>query len=62
MPFETTADTTEATAADDPECIGSDEFTVWYDLTLASTTEVVLDTFGSDYDTTLSAWPAIGAA
>jgi hypothetical protein len=57
LPFETTADTTEATVApDDPECIGRDEFTVWYRLTLASTTEVTLDTFGSDYDTTLSAW------
>ena len=57
VPFSVTADTTEATrAADDPECIGGDEFTVWYDLTLASTTEIVLDTFGSDFDTTLSAW------
>jgi hypothetical protein len=57
VPFEVTADTTEATRADDdPECIGGDGFTVWYDLTLGSTTEVVLDTFGSDYDTTLSAW------
>jgi hypothetical protein len=57
VPFETTADTTEATVApDDPGCIGGDEFTVWYRLTLSSTTEVVLDTFGSDYDTTLSAW------
>jgi hypothetical protein len=57
VPFEVTADTTEATRADDdPECIGGDGFTVWYDLTLGATTELVLDTFGSDYDTTLSAW------
>jgi hypothetical protein len=57
VPFTVTADTTEATrAADDPNCIGDDEATVWYDLTLAATTEIVLDTFGSDFDTTLSAW------
>jgi hypothetical protein len=61
LPFEVVADTTEATrAADDPNCIGDpefpEEFTVWYDLILDSTAEVVLDTFDSDYDTTLSAW------
>jgi len=57
VPFSTTADTTEATRADDdPECVFEDGFTVWYTLTLASSTEVVLDTFGSDYDTTLSAF------
>jgi hypothetical protein len=57
VPFTVTADTTEATRADDdPDCVGGDGFTVWYDLTLAATTEVVLDTFGSDYDTTLSAF------
>jgi hypothetical protein len=57
VPFSVTADTTEATRAeDDPQCIGDDGFTVWYDLTLSGTAEIVLDTFGSDYDTTLSAW------
>jgi hypothetical protein len=57
LPFQVTADTTEATrAADDPECLGEDGHTVWYALTLGSETEVALDTFGSDYDTTLSAW------
>lgn len=57
LPFQVTADTTEATrAADDPECVGEDGHTVWYALTLGSETEVAIDTFGSDYDTTLSAW------
>jgi hypothetical protein len=57
LPFDATANTIEATrAADDPECIGPDNNTVWYSVTLASTTEIVVDTFGSDYDTTLSAW------
>jgi len=57
LPFDATANTIDATrATDDPECIGPDNNTVWYSVTLASTTEVVVDTFGSDYDTTLSAW------
>jgi hypothetical protein len=57
VPFGATADTTEATrAADDPGCIAEDGNTVWYELTVVTTTEVVVDTFGSDYDTTLSAW------
>jgi hypothetical protein len=57
VPFEATADTTEATRAeDDPSCIGDDGNTVWYSVTLTETTEIAIDTFGSDYDTTLSAW------
>jgi hypothetical protein len=57
LPFEATADTVETTRADDdPSCIGDDGNTVWYSLTLSTTTEVAIDTFGSDYDTTLSAW------
>jgi hypothetical protein len=57
VPFEATADTTEATRADDdPSCVGDDGHTVWYTVTLSTTTEIVVDTFGSDYDTTLSAW------
>jgi hypothetical protein len=55
IPAAETADTTEATVADDdPTCVGLDTHTVWYDLLLAEETEVVFDTFGSDYDTTLS--------
>jgi hypothetical protein len=57
VPFDASADTTEATRADDdPECVGGDGFSVWYSVTLAANTEIVVDTFGSDYDTTLSAW------
>jgi len=57
LPFGDTADTTEATRADDdPSCIGEDGNTVWYTVTLGGTTDIVVDTFGSDYDTTLSAW------
>lgn len=57
VPFQVTADTTEATrAADDPSCIGEDENTVWYSLSMSTTTDLIIDTFGSNYDTTLSAW------
>jgi hypothetical protein len=57
VPFEDTEDTTEATvAADDPTCIVPFTNTVWYSVTLAAATEIAVDTFGSDYDTVLSAW------
>jgi hypothetical protein len=57
LPFEAVADTTEATRADDdPFCVGDDGQTVWYAVRLSVTTELAVDTFGSDYDTTLSAW------
>ncbi|HET6211622.1 MAG TPA: hypothetical protein VFE14_01985 [Micromonosporaceae bacterium] len=57
VPLQADADTTEATRADDdPSCIGPDTNTVWYAVRLASDADIVLDTFGSDYDTTLSAW------
>ena len=58
VPFEATEDTTEATVADDDptECVGGSTNTVWYAVTLAATTEIGVDTIGSDYDTVLSAW------
>ncbi|HEY2956781.1 MAG TPA: hypothetical protein VGM21_01020 [Actinomycetota bacterium] len=57
LPFEATQDTAEATrAADDPECVDGDGHTVWYSFTPSADVDVVVDTFGSDYDTTLSAW------
>jgi hypothetical protein len=60
VPFEATEDTTEATeAADDPDpsCVPEPvTHTVWYSVTLAATTEIAVDTSGSDYDTVLSAW------
>lgn len=54
--FTDTVDTIEATeAADDPDCAGAGA-TVWYTLTLTDDTFVEINTFGSDYDTTLSAY------
>lgn len=57
LPFEDTVDTTDATqAGDDPvECFGAGP-TVWYRLTPAADTFVEINTFGSDYDTTLSVY------
>jgi hypothetical protein len=49
-------DTTTATSApDDPQCAGTGP-TVWYAFTPTSDVKVGIDTFGSDYDTTLSAY------
>ncbi len=59
VPFEATQDTTEATVADDDPattCVGAVTHTVWYSVTLSATTEIGVDTAGSDYDTVLSAW------
>jgi hypothetical protein len=58
VPFEATEDTTEATVADDDpaDCVGGSTNTVWYAVTLTATTEIGVDTIGSDYDTVLSAW------
>lgn len=58
VPFTDTVDTTEATsAADDPEpeCVGTGR-TVWYSFTPSTNARVAADTFGSDYDTTLSVY------
>jgi hypothetical protein len=56
LPFGDTTDTTEATTApDDPFCAGNGR-TVWYTFTPSADIDVVADTFGSDYDTTLSAY------
>jgi hypothetical protein len=43
------------TAPDDPECAGNGH-TVWYRFTPSADTRVNADTFGSDYDTTLSVY------
>lgn len=56
VPFTDTVDTREATVApDDPECAGRSA-TVWYAFT--PTTDMVLEanTFGSNYDTTVSVY------
>jgi hypothetical protein len=56
LPFSDAVDTTEATqASDDPECAGAGP-TVWYALTLGENAFVEINTFGSSYDTTLSAY------
>jgi hypothetical protein len=56
LPFSDSIDTTEATtASDDPDCAGQGP-TVWYAFTPAEDIRVGADTFGSDYDTTLSVY------
>jgi Family of unknown function (DUF6299) len=56
LPYTDARDTTEATTAPgDPNCTGQGP-TVWYVFTPGTTIEMLVDTFGSDYDTTLSAY------
>jgi putative Ig domain-containing protein len=56
MPFTYTQLTTLATQApDDPFCAGSGH-TVWYSFTAANDMRVEANTFGSDFDTTLSVY------
>ncbi|HWO70969.1 MAG TPA: hypothetical protein VNP94_09485 [Actinomycetota bacterium] len=56
VPFSDSLDTSEATTApDDPDCAGNGH-TVWYAFTPASDLTITANTFGSDYDTTLSAY------
>jgi hypothetical protein len=56
LPFTDSLSTIEATSApDDPDCVGG-AHSVWYALTLKKDTNVVADTFGSSFDTTLSAY------
>jgi hypothetical protein len=56
LPYTNSENTAQATtAADDPDCVGNGH-TVWYTYTPTSTADVVANTFGSDYDTTLSAY------
>ncbi|MGH3041034.1 MAG: hypothetical protein ACRDNG_04730 [Gaiellaceae bacterium] len=56
LPFSATSSTLEATTApDDPSCWGNSA-SVWYAYTPLVSPRIVADTFGSDYDTTLSAY------
>ncbi|MDQ3937574.1 MAG: hypothetical protein M3253_02720 [Chloroflexota bacterium] len=56
LPFNDAIDTTDATTAvGDPDCFGRGP-TVWYVYTAAADQTLLADTFGSDYDTTLSAY------
>jgi hypothetical protein len=55
-PFTAAVNTSDATTApDDPSCFGNTA-SVWYAYTPAVSTTIAADTFGSDYDTTLSAY------
>jgi hypothetical protein len=56
LPFTDTISTVEATTApDDPDCAGTSA-TVWYVFTPDTDLRIQADTFGSDYDTTLSVY------
>jgi hypothetical protein len=56
LPFTDSINTSEATtAADDPECAGNGH-TVWYAFTAPADMGIEANTFGSDYDTTLSVY------
>src|SRR3954452_12572824 len=56
LPFSDGIDTSQATtAADDPYCAGNGA-SVWYRFTPTQDVDVQADTFGSSYDTTLSAF------
>ena len=58
LPFTDAVDTIDATSdVTDPvpSCVETSH-TVWYSFTPSATTFVQADTFGSDYDTTLSVW------
>ena len=61
LPYSNSQDTSEATAgATDPDCYGSGP-TVWYAFTPDDSGWYQLDTFGSDYDTTLAVGTSDGA-
>jgi hypothetical protein len=56
LPFSDTQNTVDATTADDdPDCAGNGH-TVWYAFTPDEDARISADTFGSDYDTTLSVY------
>jgi hypothetical protein len=59
LPFTDSITTVDATtAADDPECFGNGH-TVWYEYTPSTAGFINANTFGSDYDTTLSVYTGI---
>jgi hypothetical protein len=58
LPFTDSVDTTDATVEPtdpEPSCVGTTH-TVWYSYTPSADGRIQVDTVGSDYDTTLSAW------
>ena len=56
LPFSDTVDTSEATDAGDPVCFSEGSPTVWYVFTPLADATIEADTFGSEYDTTLSVY------
>jgi hypothetical protein len=60
FPYFDSIDTSGATTSrNDPDCVGNGP-TVWYRIIPAIDGPIVIDTFGSDYDTTLSAYTVAG--
>jgi len=56
LPFVNAIDTRDATTApSDPDCVGRGP-TVWYSFVAEEDAELAISTFGSSYDTTLSAY------
>ena len=53
--------TTATTAADDPDSCGGGP-TVWYVVTPATDLSIIVGTFGSDYDTTVSVYTGVPGA
>lgn len=61
IPYSDSVSTVDATtASDDPDCVGQGP-TVWYSFTPSDSVFIGANTFGSDYDTTLSAYVQDGA-
>lgn len=62
LPFDDVVDVTDATVQpDEPtEVCAPMGNTVWYGMALEATTEVTVDTTGSDYDTVLAVWTGEG--
>lgn len=59
LPYTDALNTSEATtAADDPDCLGNGH-TVWYAFTAPGEMGIDANTFGSDYDTTLSVYTGV---
>jgi hypothetical protein len=56
LAFSDIVDTTEATTADDDPFCNGQGTTVWYAFSPSEDVAVAADTFGSDYDTTLSVY------
>lgn len=56
VPFSHVLDTSEATTAPDDPTLCAANNSVWYAFTPSRDMNIQADTFGSDFDTTLSAW------